>query len=74
MIYFRYRFNTRGVGIVSNSQIVKDTYIGNCASKFETITKENRIGTTGVARWKCTERVKKTFKKCLTVREFSPNL
>jgi hypothetical protein len=22
---------------------VKDTYIGNCASKFETITKENRI-------------------------------
>jgi len=43
MIYFRYRFNTRGVGIVSNTQIVKDTYIGNCASKFETITKENRI-------------------------------
>jgi hypothetical protein len=43
MIYTRYRFKTRGVGIISNTQIIKDTYIGNCASKFETITKESRI-------------------------------
>lgn len=43
MLYSTYRFETRGVGIISNTQIMKDTYIGNCASKFETITKQNRI-------------------------------
>jgi hypothetical protein len=43
MLYSTYRFKTRGVGIISNTQIIKDTYIGNCGSKFETITKESRI-------------------------------
>lgn len=43
MIYSTYRFKTRGVGIISNTQIIKDTYIGNCASKFETITKQSRM-------------------------------
>jgi hypothetical protein len=43
MLYSKYKFKTRGIGIISNTQIIKDTYIGNCASKFENITKENRI-------------------------------
>lgn len=43
MQYTVYRFKTRGVGIISNTQIIKDSYIGNCASKFEPITKENRV-------------------------------
>jgi hypothetical protein len=43
MFYSRYRFKTRGIGIISNTQIKKGTYIGNCASKFENITKESRL-------------------------------
>jgi hypothetical protein len=43
MLYSTYKFKTRGIGIISNTKILKDTYIGNCASKFEPIRKESRL-------------------------------
>ena len=42
MIYTKYNFETRGIGIVSKDVILKNTYIGNYFSKSEVITNESR--------------------------------
>ncbi len=42
-MYSLYKFKTRGVGVISNKQIDKDTFIGNYFSKKEQITSESRL-------------------------------
>lgn len=42
MIYSKYNFETRGIGIISNDIILKDTFIGNYLSKSEMVSNESR--------------------------------
>lgn len=41
-MYLKYNFKTRGIGIISSVDILKNTYIGNYFSKTELITNQSR--------------------------------
>lgn len=42
-MFKKYKFNTRGIGIISDKHISKDSYIGNYFSKIEPITLDSRL-------------------------------
>ncbi len=42
-MYSLYKFKTRGIGVISNKKIDKDTFIGNYFTKNEPITNESRL-------------------------------
>lgn len=43
MMFKKYNFQTRGIGLISTKEISKDMYIGDYFTKFEPITIESRF-------------------------------
>jgi hypothetical protein len=42
-MYSLYKFQTRGIGVISDMDIIKDTFIGNYFSKNEQLTPNSRL-------------------------------